>query len=90
LGRIVETLDEQGQTAEAKKLQATIETALDEVGHSLQNLQRRPTSSTKRHGTLPPRCEGCGAALIADEVEWQDASTARCAYCGAVAKTKIM
>ena len=37
-------------------------------------------------GTLPSRCAGCGAPLLPDEVEWHDAYTAECVYCGTVSK----
>jgi hypothetical protein len=35
---------------------------------------------------LPSRCSGCGAPLVPDEVEWHDATTAECLYCGAIVK----
>jgi hypothetical protein len=33
-------------------------------------------------GRLPAKCSSCGAAVRSDEVEWIDAHSAECAYCG--------
>jgi hypothetical protein len=34
------------------------------------------------HPALPTHCGQCGAAVRSDEVDWIDAQTAECAYCG--------
>jgi len=33
---------------------------------------------------LPPSCPQCGAPLRSDEVDWVDAQSAECAYCGGI------
>lgn len=38
-------------------------------------------------GRLPGRCPQCGAPLRSDQVEWVDAQSAECPYCGGVVGT---
>ena len=45
-----------------------------------------PRIMPEEAGTLPAKCDGCGAPVIPDEVEWHDARTAECLYCGTVLK----
>jgi hypothetical protein len=33
---------------------------------------------------LPPQCPKCGGNIRRDEVEWIDATSAACDYCGSV------
>jgi len=40
----------------------------------------------KRKGILPGKCQGCGAPLRNDEVEWVDEVSAECPYCGSIAR----
>ena len=37
---------------------------------------------------LPAKCLSCYAPLRADEVEWVDAQSAECVYCGAVVRAE--
>jgi hypothetical protein len=83
---ITSTLRENGHDAEADRLEQEAAQELERMGLSLDALDRRKSSTTERRGTLPARCSGCGAALVPDEVEWHDARTAECPYCGTVAK----
>jgi len=42
-----------------------------------------PAAAIKR-GKLPPACSECGAPVRADQVQWIDASSAECDFCGAI------
>jgi hypothetical protein len=39
-------------------------------------------------GRLPAHCPDCGAPARSDAVEWIDATSAECAYCGGIIKTE--
>jgi hypothetical protein len=39
-------------------------------------------------GRLPARCASCGAAVRSDEVEWIDAVSAECPYCGSTVQVE--
>jgi hypothetical protein len=45
------------------------------------------SSAPARRGRLPGKCQGCGAPVRPNEVEWLDDSSAKCAYCGSVLQT---
>ena len=56
------------------------------MGLSLDDAKQRTPRLPEGWGNLPSRCSGCGAPLVPDEVEWHDATTAECLYCGAIVK----
>jgi hypothetical protein len=89
LPRIASRLRENGHDAAADRLEEAAVQELERMGLSLDTLDRREPRATERlsTSTLPSRCDGCGAPLVPDEVEWHDARTAECPYCGTVAKT---
>ncbi|MEN8173051.1 MAG: hypothetical protein ABFS03_09245 [Chloroflexota bacterium] len=37
---------------------------------------------------LPLKCPSCGGALIPDEIEWLDANTGECSFCGSAVRGK--
>ncbi|MGB8645480.1 MAG: hypothetical protein WCF84_09600 [Anaerolineae bacterium] len=39
-------------------------------------------------GRLPAKCSQCGAPVRSDEVDWIDAHSAECVYCGSVVQTE--
>lgn len=86
LSRTVAALRERGYDAQADQLEQEAALALEELGLSLEELEQRAPQVTAGHGSLPARCSGCGAPLAPDEVEWHDARTAECPYCGTIAK----
>jgi hypothetical protein len=43
-----------------------------------------PAAEAPAPGRLPTQCPQCGGAARSDEVEWIDAYSAECAYCGSV------
>jgi hypothetical protein len=68
---------------------------LDQLGHAPEAAEVRkfladvpaPAESAAPpaepvHPALPTHCGKCGAIIRSDEVDWIDAQTAECAYCG--------
>jgi len=87
LARMTEALRNKGYHAEADELERAIEEGLGEMGLSLEGVtQRVAAERPAQRGTLPAQCAGCGAPLVPDEVEWHDAYTAECPYCGTMVK----
>jgi hypothetical protein len=43
---------------------------------------------TPPQAALPKKCPSCNAPLRSDEVEWIDAQSAECAYCGSVVRAE--
>ncbi len=91
LPRMINVLRQHGYDAQADQLEQEAEKVLDEAGLSLAEMRLRAPQATEQfaaqRGTLPAQCSGCGASLVPDEVEWHDARTAECLYCGTVCKT---
>jgi hypothetical protein len=86
LSRMTSALRERGYDAQADQLEQDAARMLEEVGSSLEDARQRTPQMTERRGALPPQCRSCGASLVPDEVEWHDAHTAECVYCGTVVK----
>jgi hypothetical protein len=86
LARITAALRDGGYDAQADELEQEVAQALGQVGLSLDDAKARAHRVPERRGTLPARCSGCGAPLVPDEVQWYDARTAECPYCGTVVK----
>lgn len=76
--RIVRTLNEKGLSAQAAEITALLRQHIP--GFSLTPNAPGPAG----RAPLPPNCPGCGAPLRPDDVEWRDASTAECDYCGSL------
>ncbi len=87
VSRIAEAFRERGYTHQADQLEREAAQMLEAQGLSWEDMQRREPSIPEQRGSLPAQCEGCGASLRPDEVEWHDAETAECLYCGALVKT---
>jgi hypothetical protein len=89
LSKATAVLRKKGYNTQADRLEQEVEGMLGDVGLSLEEAGRRaPQVTEERRGDLPPLCNGCGAPLVPDEVEWHDARTAECLYCGTVVKTR--
>jgi len=90
LKRVQAALREKGYEAQAEQLEQAAARALEDVGLSLeeagQRVPQRTAPPPAKRGSLPGSCSGCGAPLIPDEVEWHDAHTAECLYCGTIVK----
>jgi hypothetical protein len=89
LSRATAVLRKKGHNTQAEWLEQEADGLLGDVGLSLEEAERRaPQVTEEERGSLPPLCNGCGAPLVPDEVEWHDAHTAECPYCGAVVKAR--
>jgi hypothetical protein len=86
LSKIVAKLREKGYNTQADGLEREAERILGEVGLSLEEAEQQAPQMPEKRGTLPAKCSGCAAPVIPDEVEWHDAQTAECLYCGTVLK----
>ena len=73
--RIAEALRSKGYATEANSLLG--------MAPAVDPAPGQPAAPAK---TLPAKCPQCGGAARSDEVEWVDAATAECAFCGAVIK----
>ncbi len=51
------------------------------------NLPAQPAAGPAAHGRLPAACPKCGAPVHSAEVNWLDASSAECDFCGSVLQT---
>jgi hypothetical protein len=47
-----------------------------------------PLTASPKQPLLPTHCPACGAPLRPDEVDWLDAATAECAFCGSPVRGK--
>jgi tetratricopeptide (TPR) repeat protein len=87
LSRMTAALRDKGYDARAGELEQEAERILDEVGLSFEEARRQAPQIPEKRGTLPAKCSGCAAPVVPDEVEWHDAQTAECRYCGTILKT---
>lgn len=86
LSKIVAKLREKGYNTQADGLEREAERILGEVGLSLEEAEQQAPQMPEKRGTLPAKCGGCAAPVVPDEVEWHDAQTAECLYCGTILK----
>jgi len=86
LSRMTAALREKGYDTQADQLERDAAQALEDMGLSLDKVGQRVPQVIERCGTLPAHCNGCGAPLVPDEVEWHDGHTAECLYCSAIVK----
>lgn len=86
-GRVINVLRQKGHEKEAAELEAKVDALLEKAGTSRQQvMQQLAAARGQHHGELPAKCPSCGGPLLSDEVEWHDASTASCIYCGSAVK----
>ena len=86
-GRVINVLRQKGHEKEAAELEAKVDALLEKAGSSRQQvMQQLDAARGQPHGELPAKCPSCGGPLLPDEVEWHDASTASCIYCGSAVK----
>lgn len=78
-GRIVSELKSRGLAQEATAIEAEIKEMLAGVDTSAFH----PVQAGKP-GNLPAKYPQCGGNIRRDEVEWIDATSAECDYCGSV------
>lgn len=83
------------RTAQAHALLARMLELLESKRYYVQAVELRAEGTallgakprlTQPQAALPFKCPGCNAPLRADEVEWVDAQSAACAYCGSLVR----
>ena len=74
---ITQKLRENGMTNAADTLQR-------EFGDKIKTLQAQGFGAPASRGRLPSKCPHCAGPARSDEVEWIDAQSAECVYCGGV------
>ncbi len=68
----------------AKGMAAAADSLEEEFGPSLGKSARRMATGAAPAARLPVKCTQCGGPLRSDEVDWIDAHSAECPYCGSV------
>lgn len=90
LSRSTAALRDKGYDAQADQLEQEAQQIVAGAGRSMAELETEAAQQAgpqpQQRGSLPATCTGCGAQLVPDEVEWHDANTAECLYCGTVIK----
>ena len=78
---ITQKLRESGMTNAADTLQR-------EFGDQIKALVAQGFGAPASRGRLPSKCPHCAGPARSDEVEWIDAQSAECVYCGGVIQTE--
>jgi hypothetical protein len=78
-GRVLSELRSRGLTEEAAAIEVEIKEML--AGVDVSGFQIPQPSKTAH---LPAQCPHCGGNVRSDEVDWIDAHSATCNYCGSV------
>jgi hypothetical protein len=76
-GRIIQELKTRGLVKEAQEISRLVHSHIPAISES--PTQRGPDPSRV---TLPVHCPACGGPVRSDEVDWIDANTAECSFCG--------
>lgn len=82
-GRIVRELKAHGLEKEAQEIANLVQRHIPAISES--PTQRGPDPS---RAMLPTHCTSCGGPVRSDEVEWIDANTAECPFCGSPIRTE--
>jgi len=78
---ITQRMRENGLTTVADALQK-------EFGDQVKLLAAQANAASTQRGRLPDKCPHCAAPARSDEVDWIDANSAECNYCGGVIQTE--
>jgi hypothetical protein len=76
--RVLDELRARGMESEANEIQARILAMLP------SGAPEAAEPAAPSRGRLPGKCPHCGGTVAADSVEWIDAESALCDYCGSV------
>jgi hypothetical protein len=79
LARIKRNLEELGLQAQAASLDPQIQSLISETAPA--------TAPPPSHERLPAKCPHCGGNVLPDEIEWVDAHSALCDYCGSLIRS---
>jgi hypothetical protein len=85
LPRILEQLRSHGYQAEAEALEQEMQERLRSVQAGLEFRPAAP-AMPQQQKNLPGKCDACGGTIRSDEVDWIDATTAECPFCGSAVK----
>jgi len=75
--RVVDELEQWGHSDVAQEFDTWLKGVLPEKPETYQSAGR-----LKGKPQLPIHCPSCGGPIRSDDVEWLDANTAECPYCG--------
>ncbi|MBL7164178.1 MAG: hypothetical protein ISS57_16410 [Anaerolineales bacterium] len=75
--RVMDELEQWGHTDLAAEFDGWLKGILPEKPEAYQH-----AGTPARRPQLPVHCSSCGGPIRADDVEWLDATTAECPYCG--------
>jgi hypothetical protein len=76
-GRIIRELNAHGMEKEAQEISKLVQRNIPAISES--PTQRGPDPD---RAALPTHCRSCGGPVRSDEVDWIDATTAECTFCG--------
>ncbi len=86
LPEVTARLRQRGYAQAADELERDLEAQLARAG--IDAAAFTSMGAAVQRGTLPASCPHCGAPLRSDEVEWVDAASAECPYCGMIVKAE--
>ena len=72
----------------ANGMVSAADTLKQEYAEKIKPFRRFAPASPAQGKRLPSNCPHCGAAARSDEVDWIDAQSAECNYCGGVIQTE--
>ena len=76
------------QKLRANGMANAADTLQREFGDKIKTLAAQGVGAAAPHGRLPSKCPHCAGPARSDEVEWIDAQSAECIYCGGVIQTE--
>lgn len=86
LPEVTARLRQRGYAQAADALERDLQAQLAHAG--IDPASVAPAGAGVQQGVLPASCPHCGAPLRPDEVEWVDAASAECPYCGMIVKAE--
>ena len=78
---ITQQMRDNGMASSADALQK-------EFGDQVKSFSAQASIGSAQRGHLPAKCPHCAAPARSDEVDWIDAKSAECIYCGGVIQTE--
>ena len=76
------------QTARVNGWASSANALQKEFGDKVKSLGTQVNLGSTQRGRLPSKCPHCAAPARSDEVDWIDANSAECIYCGGVIQTE--